>query len=604
VNASPTVASLRAALPFVALTLAAQPPTFSHDVAPVIYANCVACHRVGGAGPFPLLTYRDVRSHARQIAALTKAHYMPPWPPAAGSPEFLDERRLTAREIEMLTRWANAGAPQGSPEETPAPPVFSDGWQLGTPDLIIRASKPLNLPASGSDVFWNFVFDPRLTMTRYVRALEIRPQGEPDVRGPSPKPEGSQSIHHANLLIDRVGSTARLEASPGSGFPGMDVTIDRNPLDPESHFLFWKPGTLPYSEPKGFSWRLDPGNLLVLNTHVEPSGKPRQITPALGLYFTDEAPSRFPIVIELDRDDLLDIPSGAKDFVVSDRFRIPADSDLLAIYPHAHYLARLMEVSLTLPDGTEFPLLRIPDWDLKWQAVYRYRKPVFLPKDSIVFLRYHYDNSSGNRRNPNSPPKRVEAGNKATDEMAHLWLQLLPRGPGDRRRLIQTTVLEHKLEKNPRDYAANLNLGALALSRLDAQAAVSFLRTAIAIEPAHPEPHDMLGSALLNLGRLADAAAQFRAALRFQPDFMNAHYNLSRVLARTGDLKAAILEYQPVAKAYAASARIQTEYGFLLYRDGKKTEARSQFEKALTLDPTYADALRGRDLTASAETPR
>ena len=114
----------------------------------------------------------------------------------------------------------------------------------------------------------------------------------------------------------------------------------------------------------------------------------------------------------------------------------------------------------------------------------------------------------------------------------------------------------------------------------------------------------MLGSALLSLGRFADAAAQFRLALRFQPDYINAHYNLSRVLTRTGDLKAAILEYQPVAKAYAASARIQTEYGFLLYRDGKKIEARSQFEKALTLDPTYADALRGRDLTASAETSR
>jgi hypothetical protein len=122
-------------------------------------------------------------------------------------------------------------------------------------------------------VFWNFVLDPGLTATRYVRAIEIHP-GQ------------NRLAHHANVLIDRFGSRRNKPA----GFPGMDFVLDRNPLDPESHFLFWKPGSVPYSEPDGLAWRLDPGNLLILNAHLQPSGKPEQVQPQVGLYFTDNGP--------------------------------------------------------------------------------------------------------------------------------------------------------------------------------------------------------------------------------------------------------------------------------------------------------------------------
>ena len=194
-----------------------------------------------------------------------------------------------------------------------------------------------------------------------------------------------------------------------------------------------KPGSAPWVEPDGLAWKLDPGSDLVLNAHLKPTGAREEVRPSIGLYFTDVPPSRFPILIQLQDDNALDIPAGAQDFPVSDDFTLPADVDILAVYPHAHYLGHLLEGYATLPTGERKWLIRIPDWDPNWQAVYHYRESVFLPKGSIVSMRYHYDNSSTNPRNPNRPPKEVLGGNQSTDEMAHLWLQILPRGISDRR---------------------------------------------------------------------------------------------------------------------------------------------------------------------------
>jgi hypothetical protein len=190
----------------------------------------------------------------------------------------------------------------------------------------------------------------------------------------------------------------------------MDLVIMRSPFDPDGNFLFWKPGSTPYVEPDGFAWRLDPGNDLVLNTHLRPMGMPMQVRPTLGLYFTDRRQTKFPLLVQLEHDASLDIPAGARDFVVSDDFQLPLDSDILAVYPHAHYLGDLLEAWATLPDGSKKWLIRIPDWNPDWQAVYHCREPMFLPKDSVIHMRYHYDNSAGNPRNPNRPPRARARG--------------------------------------------------------------------------------------------------------------------------------------------------------------------------------------------------
>lgn len=477
---------------------------------------------------------------------------MPPWLPAPGYGDFLGTQRLTNTQIQTVGKWVRAGAPEGPPAQVPVPPRFMSEWQLGTPDLIVKAPHPFTVPAGGPNLFWNFVMTPDIKTTKYVRAIEIRP-------GPR------NLIHHANLIVDRVGSSLRLEkSSPAGGFPGMDVTVDRSVFDPIGHFLFWKPGTVPYSEPDGFSWRLDPGNYLVLNTHFQPHGKVAEVQPEVGLYFTNKPPTKFPIVIELEADNQLDIPAGDPDFAVSDHFRLPEDVDVLAIYPHAHYLGKRLEAYAILPNGSRKWLLLIPDWNMDWQAVYRYRKPVVLPKGSVIWMRYHYDNSSANPRNPNHPPKRVRAGNQATDEMAHLSLQLLPRGAGDHRRPIQEALMRNDIKKHPAEFQAHMNLGALLLSRLDAQDAEAQLATAVRLDPKRPEAHDMLGVALENLGRSSDALLEFRIALRDDPHYLDADYNLAMALARRGQIAEAVKDFRLVAAAYPKSALLQKQLRQLL----------------------------------------
>ena len=214
--------------------LAAAPPTFAHDIAPIVFKNCSPCHRPGEAGPFSLLSYGDVKSHARHIADVTRRRYMPPWLPEAGHGDFAGELRLSEREIQLFADWAAAGAPGGNASETPALPKFTEGWQLGPPDVILTASHAYALPASGPDVYWNFILPAELATSRYVRAVEIRP-GDKRV------------VHHANLYVDRAHSARRLEVAEDQGFPGMDVPIDRPASEPDDgHFLFWKPGGTPY----------------------------------------------------------------------------------------------------------------------------------------------------------------------------------------------------------------------------------------------------------------------------------------------------------------------------------------------------------------------
>jgi tetratricopeptide (TPR) repeat protein len=521
---------------WIALAAYASSPDFSHDIAPIIYRDCAPCHHPGGTGPFSLLRYEDARSHAAQIAEVTRRRYMPPWLPDAGHGDFANERRLSEEQIRLIGDWVAAGTPQGSPAGAPAPPQFTEGWQLGPPDLVLEAAGPAEIAASGPDVFWNFLFTPHLTAPRFVRAIEIRPGNR-------------RIVHHANLLVDRAGSAHRAAAAGDSGFPGMDLTVVRSPFDPDGHFLFWKPGALPRVEPDGFAWRLNPGDTLVLNTHLHPSGKPEAARPSIGIYFTDKPPAHFPLLIQLEHDSAIRIPAGARDFVVTDDFRLPMDVDVLAVYPHAHYLGKLLEAYATLPDGSRKWLIRIPEWDLNWQSVFYYREPLSLPRGATISMRFHYDNSVGNVRNPHQTPRLVTNGNRSEDEMGHLWIEALPRDAGDRRLELQEAVMRHRLEKYPDDFAANFNLGALAMARLNVSEAVTMLETAARIDPGSAAAHNLLGAALARVGRVQEAIRELRAAVEERPDLLNARLNLAGALIRAGKFDEALEDYRQVLAA-------------------------------------------------------
>jgi Flp pilus assembly protein TadD len=562
--------------------VAATQVTYHQDIAPILLHSCSPCHRPGQAGPFALLTYDDAKRHAGQIAAVTRRRYMPPWLPESGYGEFQDERRLSDAEIRLIEAWARAGAPEGVARDAPAVPPETQEWALGPPDLIVRASKPFTLAADGRDVFWNFVLPAPVSAARYVKAVEIRP--------------GSTRVHHANLLVDRARSTRRQERVPGAGFAGMDLTIETDAFDPDSHFLFWKPGGTPRAEPDGMAWQLDPGSDLVLNVHLQPSGKVELVQPSVGLYFTDVPPSRRPMLMKVENDRALDIPPGARDFAVSEDFRLPIDLDVLAVYPHAHYLGTLLEGFATLPDGSRRGLIRIPQWDVNWQSVYPYRSPVFLPKGTVVSMRYHYDNSSGNPRNPSHPPKRVTGGDQSTDEMAHLWLQVIPRGAGDQRAVLQEGLMRHRIEKNPADAEAHLNLGTLALGRNHGAEAIPHLREALRLMPEQAQALNNYGAALQSEGRLAEAVEQFGHALRVQPDYPNARYNLANALLAQGKLEQAAANLRQVLAAVPQDPAARTQLSAALLRIGEEAigagnlaAAASTYRELTALEPENAD---------------
>ena len=536
------------------------------------------CHRAGEAAPFPLLTYKDAKSHARQIAAVTQRHFMPPWLPEPGELKFAGELRLTAEQIALFQKWVEQGNDEGDPSDLPPAPRFVPGWQLGQPDQIIKADKPFVLPASGSDMYWNFIFRTPLDRTRWLKAIEIRP-GDKRV------------VHHANILVDRGRSARRQEAQPGAGFAGMEIRVESEAFDPDSHFLFWKPGTVPQPEPDGMSLRLDKDTDLVLNIHLQPSGKQEAIQPSLGLYFTDKPATLHPVLLQLENDRRLDIPPGEKNFLVTDEFTLPIDVDLLAIYPHAHYLGKEMQALATLPNGSVKTLIHIRHWNLNWQAVYRYASPVSLPKGTTIAMRYSYDNSDENPANPNDPPRRVVGGNRSSDEMAHLWLQVLPHSLPDAtidpRMVLQESMARHAVEKNPADFGAQYNLGAMLQARGVQDEAVQHFDMAVRIRPEDATANNALGASLLAMGSIDEAIPRFSVALKTQPDNFDAHYNLANALASKDQFREAIEHYRAAILLHPDDANVEANLGAALAEAGNLPEAKFHLERALGINPNH-----------------
>ncbi len=549
--------------------------TFTADVAPILYRECVACHRPGEAAPFSLLSYDDAKARATQIAEVTRRRFMPPWPPEHGKGEFEGERRLSDADLKTLADWAAAGAPEGNAKDAPPKPQFTDGWQLGKPDLVLTAAKPYVLAASGGDVFRNLILRVPVDRTRYVKAVEIRPGNK-------------RIVHHANLLIDRAGASRARDGMDGApGFAGMDLKLETQTFDPDSHFMFWKPGTVYSEEPAGLSWKIEPGTDLILNLHLQPSGKSEVVQPSVGLYFTDEAPTKFPMLVQLEHDGALDIAPGRRDFAVADRLVLPVDVDLLGIYPHAHYIGKDFQVMALLPNGTRRWLIHIPDWDIAWQAVYRYREPVTLPKGTVISMRISYDNSAENPRNPRKPPLRVVNGDRSVDEMGHVWLQVLPRGAGDQRMELQEAVLRRRLEKYPSDFYAQYSLGALMQWRGKTDEAMALYRKALRARPDSATAHNALGVALRTTGKLPEAMLEFEAALRAQKDYADAHYNVARAQLMADRFPDAILHLREAVRLNPQDAVALSDLGAALYGTGSTAEGLRALRQAVDLRPDY-----------------
>lgn len=523
--------------------------TFYKDVAPILYSNCAACHRAGQAAPFSLLDYADVRKRASDIAKLTRQRLMPPWLPEPGHGAFADERRLAQTQIDVLQQWAADGAPEGNPSDAPPRPRWVEGWQLGAPDLVVRMLQPYELAADGPDVYRNFVVPAALNKRRFVRAVEFRPGN-------------AAIVHHAFIKVDRTGESRRLdEQDPEPGFSFM-VTPTGAQI-PEGHFLSWTPGRVASTEREDLAWPLDPGTDLVLQLHLRRSGKPETVQSEVGLFFTDRPPTQTPFSLLLTSR-AIDLAPGAKDYQITDSLQLPVDVEVLAVLPHAHYLGREMRALAVLPNGATNSLLLIKDWNFNWQTDYRYANPVFLPKGTMISMQFAYDNSADNIHNPNQPPKRVTYGPQATDEMAELWLQILPRRREDFRALVDLFQSrmpaiwrghhELSLRLNPNDPAAHLGLGAALLGTGELDKAVVHLRRAVELKPDIEEAHFYLGYILRKQKSLSEAALAYQQVLRLNPTNHEAHGNLGLVFLEQGNLGGAEVQFENALRIFPDDA--------------------------------------------------
>ncbi len=382
---------------------AADPPTFHKHVAPILFANCTTCHRAGEIGPFPLLTFADAKKRAKQLAAVTGDKVMPPWKPDAGHGEFLDERTLTKDQIATLKTWADAGAPEGDPTDSPRPPVFKTGWKLGKPDIVLKMPEPFKIPADGKDVYWAFVFPMNLTKDIYVRGVEMRP-GNPKV------------AHHAAGILDTSGTARKLDAKhPGPGYPGLNLGFLPAGFTPG-----YVPGQTPRMMKEGSAITIKKGTDFVLQMHYHPSGKEETDQTEIGLYLTDKAPTDAMVIVAMASSQI-DIPAGKAGYKATDEFVLPVDMEVDSIWNHQHTIGKTARIWAELPDKKgEVKLLKISDWDFNWQDTYLFKTPIKLPKGTAIHAEWTWDNSADNPRNPHSPPKRVRLGEGSNDEMSGL----------------------------------------------------------------------------------------------------------------------------------------------------------------------------------------
>jgi len=387
-----------------------QQLTFCRDIAPIVFANCVCCHREGESTPFPLTSYEEVRDRATQIASVVEQRIMPPWRARRGFGRFLNERCLNSDDIERITAWVRNGAPRGNPADLPPPPHFVAGWQLGKPDLVVAMPEEYEIPADGPDIYRNFVIPTQLRQERLASAFEFRP-GNPRV------------VHHAWVYFDALGEARRLDAAdPGPGYtnfggPGFSGA---------SSLGGWVPGGLPRRLPAGVGRPIPAGSDLVLQIHYHPTGKRERDRSKIGFYLappTAQCQAGEIMVANYD----LDIRAGARQHHVCASHVLPVNTCLLDVTPHMHQLGRKMQVTAILPDRTVVPLVAIDDWSFYWQDHYVYREPIWLPAGTTLSLEAWYDNSSDNPQNPHLPPRDVYFGEKSDDEMCMCYFQVTAR---------------------------------------------------------------------------------------------------------------------------------------------------------------------------------
>ena len=396
-------------------------PTYAKDVAPILFRNCTSCHRPGEIAPMSLLTYNDVRPHAKDIRDEVSEGHMPPWHAAAPKGTFLNERGLTDEEKRVLVAWANTGAQKGDPKDLPPMPVYPDGWAMGKPDVVLEMHETYTVPADGVIEYEYFYIPTNFTEPKWIQAIELRPGNREVVHHALAFYRAKPDLQRAPVL--RPNKEQMVLPPP----PTPGTRPKRDDRTPSRLLATYAPGTNPQVLRPGTAIRLEPGGVIELQMHYTANGKAAKDRTKVGLQFSKD-PSPREVRVTHFFNGTLTLPAGSPDTRVDADITFVSDAVVWGIFPHTHVRGKKWEYVLELPDGTKKNILSVPTYDFNWQTYYMFADPLQVPKGSRLVSSAWYDNSAANKSNPD-PKIDVKWGDQTWEEMQYTGLLFSPAVP-------------------------------------------------------------------------------------------------------------------------------------------------------------------------------
>ncbi len=430
-----------------------QEVTFSKHIAPILYKNCAPCHQKNSVGPFPLLQYSDAVKRAKMIASVTQSRYMPPWPADASYTHFVDEKILSLEEIKLISDWVEQGTLFGDSSELLPEPIFASGSQLGKPDLILKMEKPYLIKGDKKDRFLLMKIPFEIPRDTIIRAIEFIPGNSKLLHHMNGQLlryeyEKKQNVFEGEKVVDVNEYPSIKEAYENLGLPNDDGSY---PIMKQS-VTNYLPGVLPTLYPPGIGGYIMPrkGAFFFKDMHYGPSSSDTSDQSQLNIFF-GKGPLKRP-TLELQLGTLgvspivppLIIPADSVKTFKTQYF-VSSDMSLLTVNPHMHLLGKKFWAFAVQQNGDTIPLIKINNWDFRWQYFYTYKKMVKIPKGSTLFVYGTFDNTASNPLNPFHPPQTVserEGSMRTTDEMFQFIITYLPYQMGD-----ENTSLESQLTK-------------------------------------------------------------------------------------------------------------------------------------------------------------
>jgi len=418
-----------------------QQVNFTEHIAPLLYQNCTYCHRQGGSAHFELENYAQAKTYASSIAYMTRERLMPPWPADPHYSEFVGQRVLSDREIQLFQKWVKDGTPEGPKEKLPAMPHYPSGSMIGEPDMRIPV-RPTLLAANSSDRFLLVKVPFELPREMYASVIEFVPGRHNvvhHVNGDMVKYqfEKKKDVFAGATMADMVEDTTIRLAYEKLGLPNDDGSYP----ELQKSVVNYLPGVTAQWYPDGLGGFILPrkGAFLLNDLHYGFTKKEVLDSSFINIFFTPAPPNRPLQEFQLGtlgvapvEPNLILVPNTVKK--VWSRYQVPKDISILTVNPHMHLLGKSFKAYAVKPDGDTIRLISIPRWDFNWQYFYTFKKIVKVPAGSLIVAEGVYDNTRNNINNPFSPPQLVTDQNgsmKATDEMFQFIVSYLPYREGD-----------------------------------------------------------------------------------------------------------------------------------------------------------------------------